>query len=135
MTIRLNRLALLAGAGAALAACGGDGQLGRQGGEPSDASATPAATTRPAGQAADAAKVRIDGFEYLPPTVTVRAGGRVVVTNDDVANHTVTFARAGATSIPNIRPGEKRAVRVERPGRFAYVCEFHPTMRGVVVAR
>ena len=128
--VRARALILsVATAGALLGCGGGDGDAPRR-----SAGATP--TPAASGDAAPArAKVRIAGFEYLPPEVTVRAGGRVVFTDEDTTNHTVTFARAGASDIRNIRAGQRKTVRVSERGRFAYVCEFHPTMRGVIVAR
>ncbi len=82
------------------------------------------------------ATVTIDDFAYEPATVTVRAGGKVTFKDVDVTNHTVTFRSAKAgRGIPNIRPGQTRALRPARAGTFAYFCEFHPTMRGEIVAR
>ena len=124
------RLPLLVGTTAALLGCGGGEEPTRSG------RATPAPASSSAADGAPArAKVRIAGFEYLPPEVTVRAGGQVVFTDEDSTNHTVTFARTGASDIRNIRAGQRKTVQVSKRGRFAYVCEFHPTMRGVIVAR
>lgn len=51
-------------------------------------------------------------FAYTARTLRVHAGTRVTWRNADTTNHTVTFRKAG---------------------RFTYVCEFHPFMRGTVV--
>ena len=125
---RARALLVTVGTAGALLGCGGGDPPARSGG------ATPAPAA--SGDTAPArAKVRIAGFEYLPPEVTVRAGGQVVFKDEDTTNHTVTFARAGASDIRNIRPGQRKTVQVSERGRFAYLCEFHPTMRGVIVAR
>lgn len=126
---------LLLCSGALATACGGSAEPAAE-----PAARAPAATAvdddPPEGGAPARAKVTIEDFEYEPATVTVKAGGKVTFTDADTTNHTVTFTSAEAgRGIPNIRPGETRTIRLRRAGSFAYVCEFHPTMRGRIVAR
>lgn len=121
--------------GALATACGGSAEPVAE-----PAARTPAATAveevPPEGAAPARAKVTIEDFEYEPATVTVKAGGKVTFTDADTTNHTVTFTSAKAgRGIPNIRPGQTRSIRLPRAGTFAYICEFHPTMRGEIVAR
>ncbi len=121
--------------GALATACGGSEEPAAE-----PAARTPAATAvadAPAENGAPArAKVTIEDFEYQPATVTVKAGGKVTFTDADATNHTVTFTSAKAgRGIPNIREGQTKTVRLPRAGTFAYFCEFHPTMRGEIVAR
>jgi plastocyanin len=80
------------------------------------------------------ATVRIAGFAYRPGTITVAPGTRVRWVNRDIANHTVTFRR-GPGDLGDIDRGRARAVRFTRPGRYRYVCRYHPGMRGRVVVR
>jgi plastocyanin len=83
---------------------------------------------------APAREVRIDGFAYRPRTVTVTPGTRVRWVNRDIANHTVTFRR-GPGDLGDIDRGRARGVRFTRPGRYHYVCVYHPAMHGAVVVR
>ena len=78
--------------------------------------------------------MRIEDFEFGPRTVRVRAGRKVVWTDRDEANHTVTFSK-GPGDLGNVDPGKRVSVRFKRPGRYAYVCQYHPSMKGTVVVR
>lgn len=77
--------------------------------------------------------VAIEDFEYTPQRIVVARGTRIRWTNRDDANHTVTFARRA--SLDNIRKHTSGTLRFGKPGRYRYVCAFHPGMRGVVVVR
>jgi plastocyanin len=76
--------------------------------------------------------VTIDGFEFHPPTVTVRKGDVVVWRNKDPVPHTATAKDAGLDSAEISASGAFRFTAA-RPGRFEYVCTLHPTMKGVLV--
>lgn len=90
----------------ALAGCGGDA-------EPS----TPRS-----------AAVTIQDFKYAPATLRVAAGGSVTFTNRDRASHTAT----GGFDTGRLEKGASKAVPFPKAGRFAYVCSFHPYMKGTV---
>lgn len=76
----------------------------------------------------------IKGFEFQPRVIRVAKGTRVSWTDADAANHTVTFAN-GPGDLGNIREGGKLFAKFSRAGRFAYVCQYHPNMRGTVVVK
>jgi plastocyanin len=86
---------------------------------------------RAAERAATTAAITISDFRYAPDPATVKAGRRISVRNRDDAPHTLT-GRAAAFDSGTIEGGRTGAVTFERPGTFAYVCEFHPFMRGTV---
>lgn len=78
--------------------------------------------------------MEIRGFAYLPATLEVAAGDRVVWANRDVVPHTATRDGGGWDS------GSLEAERAWRliatpEGSQSYYCAFHPTMRGVLVVR
>ena len=79
-------------------------------------------------------RIAIRGFQYLPATDTVQLGDTVTWTNEDVVPHTVTAEgkRLDSGSIESEQGW--RHVAAE-PGTYAYVCAFHPTMRGTLVVR
>jgi plastocyanin len=107
----------------ALAGCGGDDDK---------SSSSPAASAKPTG---GAQKVDIPSFKYVPATATVKAGSAVTFTNGDSAEHTATADQAGAFDTGALRHGAAKAVQLSAPGRYAYHCDFHPFMHGVLVVR
>ena len=74
--------------------------------------------------------MEIAEFEYAPPTVRVAAGGSVTFTNRDRASHTATAT--GGFDTGRLKRGGSRRVAFPEAGRYAYVCAFHPYMKGVV---
>ena len=74
--------------------------------------------------------VVIRDFKYHPAMLTVRAGTRVTWRNDDTSPHTAT---AKGLSTRTLSQGQSRTLTLRRPGRYAYVCVFHPFMHGTVV--
>ena len=86
-----------------------------------------------ADRAATTAAITISDFRYAPDPATVKAGRRISVRNRDDAPHTLTGRAAEAAfDSGTIKGGRTGAVTFERPGTYAYVCEFHPFMRGTV---
>jgi len=77
-------------------------------------------------------QVMIEGFAFAPARVAVGAGETVEWTNTDIVPHTATD-RAGGWDTGTLARGEGAAVTFRTPGRFVYVCTFHPHMRGEVV--
>jgi plastocyanin len=109
----------------ALAGCGG----GSGGG--GGTSATASASAAPA-----SAKVRIQGYAYHAPTVTVRAGGTVTFTNKDSTKHTATATGDRPSfDTDGLATGASKRITFAHPGRYAYICSYHPFMHGTVVVR
>jgi len=113
-------------AAGALVACGG-----QDGGQ-----AATAPRNAPAG-AVD--RVQIKDFLYAPDAVTVPAGTTITFTNGDSAPHTATSGKSprpdGVFDTGTLTKGERKAVRLTRPGTFAYYCAIHPFMKGTVTVR
>jgi plastocyanin len=81
-----------------------------------------------------ASAVQIKGYSFKPATITVKKGTRVTWTNADSTNHTATASNGGFDT-GTLAKGQKKVVTLSKPGRFAYVCSFHPFMKGTVVVR
>lgn len=75
--------------------------------------------------------VQISDFAFSPPALEVDVGTEVTWTNADPTAHTVT-AEGGAFDSGAIDPQRGFSTVFEQAGEFRYVCEIHPTMRGVV---
>lgn len=146
MVVVLATCALLMGA-----ACGGEEQ-GEEG-SPTTPEETTAATTveettasmeaeatepttAPAetAEAPETVEVRMSGLAYEPSMVEVAPGTTVRWVNDDPADHTVTSEEAGGPlASPVFNLGGSFEYTFEEPGEFAYFCEVHPFMKGMIV--
>jgi len=73
--------------------------------------------------------VTIDGFAFKPPSLTVKQGDTVEWRNTDPVPHTATAKDAGLDS-GSIAAGATYRFTAHKKGRFAYICSFHPTMKG-----
>jgi plastocyanin len=90
----------------------------------------PAAPPGPA-QTSRTKTVDISRFEFLPPTLNVTRGTRVVFSNSSGTAHTATDK--GAFDSGRIKPGRSFAVRFGQQGTFSYHCKIHPFMKGWIV--
>jgi len=117
---------------ALLAGCGGDDEAQPAPSRPA-ATATPSATAAPKASAGPA-KVAIAGFEYEPGDLTVEPGAKVTWVNEDASNHTVTFEE-GPGDLGNVDENGKLSASFEEAGRYAYVCQYHPNMKGTITVR
>jgi plastocyanin len=77
-------------------------------------------------------QVNIDGFAFVPATLTVHAGGTVTWTNHDEEPHTVA-ASDGTFHSPGMGTGATFSHTFAATGTFDYVCSIHPMMHGTVV--
>ena len=76
-------------------------------------------------------EVEISDFAFSPPSLEVEVGTEVTWANADPTPHTVT-AEGGAFDSGTLDPEQGFSTVFEQAGEFRYVCEIHPTMRGVV---
>ncbi len=79
--------------------------------------------------------VRIEGMKFEPERLEAAVGDTITWTNRDVVPHTVTGAAGRALESGTIAPNRKWTYRVRAKGEIAYVCRFHPMMKGVLVAK
>ena len=77
-------------------------------------------------------QVNIDGFAFVPATLTVKVGSTVTWTNKDEEPHTVA-ASDGSFHSPGMGTGATWSYTFSTPGKFDYVCSIHPMMHGTVV--
>src|ERR1700747_3344215 len=77
-------------------------------------------------------QVNIDGFAFVPATLTVHAGTTVTWTNRDEEPHTVA-ASDGSFHSPGMGTGATFAHTFSTAGKLDYVCSIHPSIAGPVV--
>lgn len=76
--------------------------------------------------------VNINGFAFVPATLTVKAGSTVTWNNQDQDPHTVV-ADDDAFRSRVLGSGGTYSFTFPAAGTFDYVCSIHPFMRGTVV--
>ena len=78
--------------------------------------------------------ITIQGFQYLPGSLTVQAGDTITWTNTDIVPHTAT-AQGDDLDSRSIESRQGWRFVAARTGTYRYVCAFHPAMRGTLVVR
>jgi len=91
----------------------------------------PAAGPGPA-QTSAAKTVKIKNFEFLPGSLHVSKGTRVVFSNT-TAGTTHTATDKGVFDTGQIKGGKSAAVSFSQKGTFSYHCKIHPFMHGKIV--
>jgi len=76
--------------------------------------------------------VTMEGTRFIPETLTVRRGDRVVWINKDPFPHTATGPTRSFDS-RSVAPEASWRYVAKKAGTFPYVCTFHPTMKGTLV--
>ena len=76
-------------------------------------------------------RIEMKGVAFAPAQITVRVGDTLEWSNGDIAAHTATSKEGGFDV--NVPPGRKGSSVVQRPGRFGYLCRYHPNMTGEIV--
>ena len=94
-----------------------------------------AASAAPSGSPADT--ITINGFEFDPPRLTVKAGSTVTWTNEENSLHTVTSGapddRSGLFDSGEFDTGKTFEFTFPDAGTYAFFCDRHEFMRGEVV--
>jgi plastocyanin len=78
--------------------------------------------------------VKIDGMIFTPASLTIDAGDTVTWVNNDIVAHTATAAD-GSFDSRMIAAGKSWKQTFTSKGDFAYVCKYHPTMKGTLKVR
>ena len=85
---------------------------------------------------ADAA-VTIRTFQFAPDTLRAKPGTRVVWTNADEIEHTITSgtpeSRDGRFSGVVVKRGSTYSAVLEKTGTYRYFCDRHRFMTGIVI--
>jgi len=91
----------------------------------------------PAGEAAaaaNAAAIRIDNFNFTPPTLVVAPGTTVTWTNADDEAHTVR-EKDGKFKSAALDTDDTFSQTFTAPGEYEYFCSIHPYMTAKIVVK
>lgn len=73
--------------------------------------------------------VTMKGETYQPSSLTAKVGDPVRFVNDDTETHNVFVPTAGhAFDLGKQEPGQTKAIRLGKPGRFEVECVIHGHM-------
>jgi plastocyanin len=75
--------------------------------------------------------VTIVGMRFQPETITVARGDTIIWVNKDLVPHTAT-SEAGRFDSKDIEAEKSWRYTIRKRGEFAYICTFHPTMKGML---
>jgi plastocyanin len=119
-----------------LAACGDDdddddgaGATTSPGTAAAGATTAPAGTEGGGGGGGEGATITITEFAF-PPETRIAAGGTVTVVNETGSAHTLTNTLDAFNE--EVGAGETIEFTIAEPGPYEYVCNFHPSMMGVI---
>jgi plastocyanin len=98
------------------------------------AAETPSAGEAVVPAAANAAAVKIDNFNFTPPTLVVAAGTTVTWTNADDSPHTVR-EKEGKFKSAALDTDDTFSQTFAAPGEYQYFCSIHPRMVGQVFVK
>lgn len=75
--------------------------------------------------------VTMESMRFQPDVLTVAPGDIVVWVNKDLVPHTAT-SKVGGFDSNVILASESWRYTVPKKGDFAYICTFHPAMKGTL---
>jgi len=76
--------------------------------------------------------IAIRDFSFEPDSITIKAGTKVIWTNEDSVLHTVT-SEDGIFDSGTLSKGETFSYIFEEAGIYKYTCSIHPSMKGEII--
>ena len=76
-------------------------------------------------------EVVINRYQFIPSTVRINAGNRIVWDNEDGTSHSIKLLGTPPGAI--IAPGERYDLVINDPGTYRYSCGIHAKMQGTIV--
>lgn len=77
--------------------------------------------------------ISIEGMRFLPSTVRIAPGDRVVFENNDLVPHTATSKPTGLFDSGVVEAGKSWTFVAHTAGTIRYGCTLHPTMEAEIV--
>jgi plastocyanin len=96
--------------------------------------ATGSAASKPStGKSGAGTAISIKDFTFSPDPITVKAGARITVTNDDGTTHTLTASNKSFDT-GDLDGGASATITIARAGTYKYFCNIHNYMTGTIEA-
>jgi len=76
--------------------------------------------------------VEIQGFKFVPASLTVRQGDTVEWINRDIVPHTAT-EKGKAWNTGKLKKAQSAGIVFTALGTASYICVYHPKMRGEII--
>jgi plastocyanin len=76
--------------------------------------------------------MNIQGFEFIPGSISIAKGTTVMWTNKDAATHT-TSSIDGTWDSGSLKKDDNFSFTFNEAGTFNYQCDIHPNMKGTVI--
>ncbi|WP_436795577.1 cupredoxin domain-containing protein [Actinospongicola halichondriae] len=131
MTPTRTIAALLASGVLLLGACGDDDTTAEPSTETTGAAETDNGSETAASETVDV--IEIAEFEFAPVDATVAAGSEVTFRNADGTPHTATASDGSFNTDSVASDSEGTITAPDEPGSYAYICSFHPFMKGSLI--
>ena len=77
---------------------------------------------------------QIDNFQFTPDPINLPAGGKLIWSNKDGAEHTVV-SDTGQFRSQVLAQNDIFSVTLAAPGTYSYHCSLHPFMKGQIVVK
>lgn len=77
--------------------------------------------------------IEISGFSFSPEVLNIKKGDKVIWTNMDSVQHTVTSDSGSTLESKLIGKGESYSYLFNQGGSYSYHCIPHPAMKGKIV--
>jgi plastocyanin len=104
-------------------------------GSSNDSTSSGSASGGASSSASTSGRIDISNFEFVPNSVTVKAGTPVTWTNKDSSAHTATATGPGAGfDTGTLQQGDSKTLKVA-PGTYHYICDIHPFMKATLLVK
>ena len=84
------------------------------------------------GRSVEIAYVQMADMKFVPASVMIKRGGKIIWNNKDTSAHTAT-GTGRVFDTGTVMPGKSEEVSFDKPGTYAYFCVYHPRMKGKII--
>lgn len=77
--------------------------------------------------------IAIQSFAFNQKSISIKKGDMIIWTNNDPVPHTVTSDTETVLASPTLNKNKTYSFTFNTIGTFLYHCNFHPSMKGIVV--
>lgn len=120
--------------GAASTTGGGSAPSGGGSSNPADATKPPSATNS-GSLPPKVGRVSLQGSKFVPKTITVKKGQKILWQNDDPFNHDVTAAKGATFKSGILAAGETYTYTPKKTGTITYRSKLQRGMTGTIVVK